>query len=835
MASRARSRLRPAISYLAAVTALAAVYFLMAGVGLRYASIGHSVSLVWPPTGIAFGALTILGYRYWPGVALGAFLANAVTPISIPAAAAIAVGNTLEGLVAAFLLRRAAGPRPRLEVARSLRTLVLVAAPAGALVSAAVGATTLWMARVISGASIPLTVAVWWTGDLLGALVVAPVLLTWAASRERFRIPRGVLEITLLCLGTVVAAELVMGPGVRLPLLGKVDYLYLLFPFVMWAALRFGARGASLITLTLAIVAVWHTTHGAGLFIAGSSMGTMFAVACYLGVVAIAGLAIAAAVTREQESATEILRQRDAQLRVALDAACMGIWSWSAENDTLVWDDTLRRLYGLRPTDQVKRYEDFLSRVHPDDREFVDQTVRRAFGDAGRLDYEFRIILPDGGIRWIADHGRVISAGPDRAAAMSGVCMDVTERRATEEQLRHAHRMESVGRLAGGVAHEANNQMSVVLSAADFVLRRHDIPEAVRMDMDYIRRAAERTAAVTSQLLAFSRRQILSPQVLDLNAAVRRFEATLRRVMGEDCAVRLRLSEHLQPIKADPGQLDQIFLNLALNARDAMPRGGALTVETFPAELSPSTWSLKPAVYVRPGSYAALAMTDTGHGMDKETLSHIFEPFFTTKGIGEGTGLGLSTVYGIVKQSDGYVWAYSEPGQGTTFKVYLATSTEPLDSGQPEAGREQSASGELILVVEDEEQVRKIAGRALQEAGYQVREASSGQEALEILTAGDGRVALVLTDVVMPGMTGKDLAASITEVAPSTAVLFISGYTDGEIVRRGLLSPDAALVQKPFTPNGLVKAVKERLAAQVASQIAHGPNRTGSGREPSIS
>ena len=211
MAFRATSRLHPALSYLAAVAGLAAVYFLMARVGLRFASIGHSVSLVWPPTGIALGALAILGYRFWPGIALGAFLANAASPVALPTAAAIAVGNTLEGLVAAFLLRRSAGPRPRLEVARSLRTLVFLAAPAGALVSAMVGATTLWMAGEISAHAIPSTLAVWWTGDLLGALVVAPVLLTWAASREPLRIPRGVLEITLLCLGTVVAAELVLG------------------------------------------------------------------------------------------------------------------------------------------------------------------------------------------------------------------------------------------------------------------------------------------------------------------------------------------------------------------------------------------------------------------------------------------------------------------------------------------------------------------------------------------------------------------------------------------------------------------------------------------------
>ena len=798
------------------MAALAAIYYVAARIGLRYASIGHSVSLVWPPTGIAISALTLLGYRYWPGVAVGAFLANAGTPVPLLAAAGIAAGNTLEGMVAATLLRRAAGARPRLDVGHSVRALVLAAAPAGALASAVVGASVLWAAKEIASRDIPQTIAVWWTGDLLGALVVAPVLLAWVASREGRGIPRGALEITLLCLGTVLAAEVSLGRGMGLPIFGQVDYLYLLFPFVIWAALRFGARGASLATLTVAIVAVWHVTRGAGPFITGSAAGTLFAVSCYLAAVSITGLALAAAVARERESATEALDQRDAQLTVALDAARMGIWSWSAEDNHLVWDDTLRRLYGLGPGDEVSGYDDFLSRVHPEDRDFVDQTVRRALGDRGRLDYEFRIVLPDGRIRWIADQGRVISKGPGRPAAMSGVCMDVTERKATEEQLRQAHRMESVGRLAGGVAHEANNQMSVVLGAADFVMRRPDLPEAIRADMEYIRSAAERTATVTAQLLAFSRQQVLNPQVLDLNAVVGKFEPTLRRVMGEDCAVMLRLSEGLQSVRADPGQLEQVLLNLALNARDAMPHGGVLTVETLAAELTSSMAGLKPDVTVRPGSYALLSVTDTGHGMDRSTLDHIFEPFFTTKDVGQGTGLGLSTVYGIVKQSDGYVWAYSEPGQGATFEIYLRCSAEPPESVDAGEATEQRATGELILVVEDEEPVRRIAGRALQEAGFRVREAASGQQALELLAAGGEPVALVLTDVVMPGMGGKELAARIQELVPGTPVLFTSGYTDGEIVRRGLLSPDAAFLQKPFSPDGLVQALRHKLAGQAA-------------------
>ena len=798
------------------------MYYVAARLGLRYASIGRSVSLVWPPAGIALAALAGLGLRYWPGVAIGAFLANVATPIPLVAAAGIASGNTLEALVATFLLKRLGGAKPRLDEMATVRGLVLAAAPVGALASAVVGAITLVLTRQIEGGTLGATIGTWWTGDLLGALVVAPALLTWISEPDQRGIPRGVLEIALLCMATAIAAELALGSDSRSGLFGSVDYLYLLFPFAIWAALRYGPRGASLVTLIVGIVAVWHTTRGSGPLSTGSAPGTLFAVACYLGALAVTTLALTAAVTRERRSATEALRRREEQLAVALDAARMGIWSWSSEDNRLVWDDTLRALYGLGPDDHVTGYDDFLSRVHSDDRAFVDETVRKALREGGRLDYEFRIVRPDGRIRWIADQGRVTSSGPGSPPAMTGVCMDVTDRRATEEHLRQAQRMESVGRLAGGVAHEANNQMSVVLGAADFILRRNDIPEAVRADVEHVRRAAERTAAVTAQLLAFSRRQVLNPQVLDLNELIRRFEPTLRRLMGEDCAVVLRPGAAAHPVKADPGQLEQVLINLALNARDSMPRGGTLTVETFAATLTEATATLKPGVRVYPGAYSVLAVTDTGHGMDEETLSHIFEPFFTTKGVGRGTGLGLSTVYGIVKQSEGYVWAYSEPGQGTTFKIYLKVSTEPALSGRVEADK-PCGSGEVILVVEDEDSVRRIAGRALEDAGFTVREAGSGKQALELLSTIEKRIALVLTDVVMPGMSGKDLAANIAQMSPGTPVLFTSGYTDGEIVRRGLLAPDAAFLQKPFTPDVLVRAVRERLVTGNAGRDGAAP------------
>ena len=808
--------------YLARLALLAAVYYGAALLGLHYASIGQSISLVWPPTGIAIAALTMLGYRYWPGVALGAFLANAATPVPLLAAAAIAVGNTLEALVAAYLLRRTAGPRPDLDEIRTTRTLLLAAAPLGALCSAGIGSATLWLTGAIPTPGAVTAAAIWWTGDFLGALLVAPVFFAWARSRQAEANTRRLLEVVLLCVGTFVAAELGLAQLLGSSTLNALNYPYLLFPFVIWAALRFGARGASLMSLTVAVMAVVHTVRGGSPFVGASSVETLVALACYLVLVSVTAMILAAAVRWERQQATAALTESEARLHRALNAARMGIWFWSVERNELTWDVNLRQLYGLGSREPISTYEGFLSRVHPDDRVFVTERVRRALEEGGDLDYEFRITLPDGRVRWIADQGEIRRDEQGRPIYLTGVCTDVTDRRLAEERLRQAHRMESVGRLAGGVAHEANNQMSVILGAADFILRRTDVPEAVRTDVEFVQKAAERTAAVTAQLLAFSRRQILNPEVFDVNAVVKAWEPVLRRIMGEDCAVVLRLTPALGHVRADPGQLEQVLLNLALNARDAMPRGGTISLETFGTELTPAYARAKPGTAVQAGDYIVLAVTDTGHGMDRETLSHIFEPFFTTKGIGQGTGLGLSTVYGIVKQSEGYVWAYSEPGQGTTFKIYL-----PVRSGSPVPGQKKSLpvptrAGERILVVEDEAPVRLMMKRALEDAGYTVLDAGSGDEALDIVARTTGQINLVLTDVVMPGRGGRELAEQLRKQMPDVPVLFTSGYTDGEIERRGLLGPEAAFIQKPLTPSALVRAVQKQLGTVTPPEAGDG-------------
>jgi CheY-like chemotaxis protein len=337
--------------------------------------------------------------------------------------------------------------------------------------------------------------------------------------------------------------------------------------------------------------------------------------------------------------------------------------------------------------------------------------------------------------------------------------------------------------------------------------------------VESIKRAGERTATVTAQLLAFGRRQILRPQVLDLNAVVRDFEPVLRRSLGEDCTLELRLSARIGHVRADRGQIEQVLLNLAINSRDAMPDGGRLIIETASTTLTKEYSSFKPDVAIRPGPYAQLIVSDTGHGMDRSTLAHAFEPFFTTKEVGQGTGLGLSTVYGIIKQSDGYVWAYSEPGQGTTFKIYLPVEESEVTTPPPELVHKRASSGEVIMVVEDEETVRTMTGRLLKSEGYEVLEAADGRQALDLAAANGKRIDLVLTDVAMPNLSGRDLADNLKQLRPGLPVLFMSGYTDDEMVRRGLIDPDQPFLSKPFTP--------EVLAAKIRTLLDRAPVRPG--------
>ncbi|MDQ3743312.1 MAG: response regulator [Acidobacteriota bacterium] len=393
---------------------------------------------------------------------------------------------------------------------------------------------------------------------------------------------------------------------------------------------------------------------------------------------------------------------------------------------------------------------------------------------------------------------------------------NITERRAaeealrkSEEHLRQVQKLEAVGCLAGGVAHDFNNVLTAILGYSQLALRciREDDPS--RRYLEEIKRSALRAASLTQQLLAFSRKQVLQPVVLDLNHVVSDMEQMLRRLIGEDVDLVTALDPALGRVKADPSQIEQVLMNLAVNARDAIPRGGKLTVETQNVHLDAAY--ARSHVSVRPGRYVMLAVSDTGTGMDDETRRHIFEPFFTTKEIGKGTGLGLSTVYGIVKQSGGNIWVYSEPGHGTSFKIYL-----PLveDEAQvvPVAPTPEAARGtETVLVVDDDEMVRNLAREALELEGYTVLTARDGCEALALCRERRAEVDLLITDVVMPEMSGRELAERLADECPGARVLYMSGYTDDAVVRHGVLEAGTHFLQKPFTPGGLARKVREVL------------------------
>ena len=463
------------------------------------------------------------------------------------------------------------------------------------------------------------------------------------------------------------------------------------------------------------------------------------------------------------------------------------------------------------------RADEFLSnpglwgeRVHADDRAAVRARRERVLQlrRPERLEYRFR--HQDGSIRWLEDEIVPVLDSVGAVERLDGVARDITERHRLEGRLVQTTKMEAVGRLAGGIAHDFNNILTAVLAHSEFLAEAMSAGDPRKDDVEEIRRCALRAAALTQQLLAFSRKQVLQPKVLALNEVVRGVEKLLRRLIGEDIALKVRLAPDLGMIQADPGQLEQVLVNLAVNARDAMPSGGTLTIETVNGA-PPQTETAEQGVQ-GPMEYVILSVADTGIGMDAETRAHIFEPFFTTKEVGQGTGMGLATVYGIVKQSGGFVTVESTKGQGAIFGIYLPRTSQPpaIESVISEAPARARPS-ETVLVVEDQREVRDVVCRTLEQSGYRVIPAVSAEDARRLVQAHPERVSLVLTDVVMPGGSGPDLVAWLQRRHPGVRVLYMSGYTDPAVGEQDLRSGGLPFIQKPFDRMTLAKRVRETL------------------------
>ena len=524
----------------------------------------------------------------------------------------------------------------------------------------------------------------------------------------------------------------------------------------------------------------------------------------------IRGIVLNARDVSERKRADLALRESEERYRDlfdnATDLVCMAAPDGSLLYVNKAWQQGTG--YG---DDEIGRMQ-LLDIVHPESRGYYTEVVDRVLRGE-RLDHVELVFMPKAGPPITVEGNLSCTFKDGVPSTVRGIYRDVTERKRVEEQLRRAERMQAAGKLAGGVAHEVNNMMTGVIGFSEFVLRSLEPDDPRKADVEEVIKAGTRAADVTRQLLAFTRQQVLRPQMVQINAVVSEMEKMLRRSLGEDKLLELRLSPEAGEIRADRGQLEQVLINLVLNARDAMTGHGRVSIETALAVWDDVYAQRHGGVDIPLGRYVMLAVSDNGCGMDDDVQERIFEPFFTTKPIGQGTGLGLSTVYGIVKQSGGYVWVYSEPGEGSVFKVYLPQARVASEPDEPaiEPVTAPAGGSETILVIEDESVVRKLACRGLRDHGYNVVEAPNGAQALRYIREHPQLVDLVISDVVMPEIGGREFGQRLATLDPDLPILYMSGYTGEDVVQRGLLDPGAPFQQKPFTPAGLALKVRQML------------------------
>jgi PAS domain S-box-containing protein len=535
----------------------------------------------------------------------------------------------------------------------------------------------------------------------------------------------------------------------------------------------------------------------------------------------------------EQKRAEEALRGSEARYRALVVATAQIVWTASPDGSMAMTDLSQWESFTGQPSGEGA-WRGWMEAIHPEDRAEATRAWTEAIRGRQPLATRHRLRRGDGEFRHMEVHGVPVLDAHGAVREWIVAHTDITEQVRGEEQLRQAQRLQAVGTLAGGVAHEVNNQLMAVLGFGDFALTAlgPDHPQA--SDVQEMVRAATRAAQVAQQLLTFSRRQARQSRVVELHTAVKELVPVLQRLLGADKTLVLAPTSARRSVLADPTQIDQVLINLTANARDAMGTGGKLSIAVADVVLDEAFVRAQGVSDLLPGPYVRLTVADTGVGMDQATLAQIFEPFFTTKPVGQGTGLGLSTVYGIVKQHDGFITARSQPGVGTTMQVYLPSAPDEL-LGEGEAGQKErfqaapAMHGATVLVVEDEPAIRSLARRSLEAAGLTVVEAENGRHALEVVSAGGEPPQLVLTDVIMPGLSGRELGEAVAAARPGLPVLFMSAYTGDDVLARGLLPEQAPFIQKPFAPEELVARVRSLLAE---SAIGYQLSAIGSSLKP---
>lgn len=499
------------------------------------------------------------------------------------------------------------------------------------------------------------------------------------------------------------------------------------------------------------------------------------------------------------------LEEQRIHLQVALDAGGLGIWTYNPKERQGSWDVQTRRIFGVPDDTPAPSADDLLSTyVHPEDRERVAKALEQTQTTGRYGPLQHRIVRREGDVRWVHASGLAVRDHEGQIVSIVGSAQDITDRRLLEERLLEAQKLESIGRLAGGVAHDFNNMLTAIFGNLQFAEEATSLDEA-RPLLEAIRLTAERSAALTAQLLAFARRQVIEPKLIDPNDLIRRLDTVFQRAIGEQVKVVLSLAARGR-IRADESQLEQVVMNLVTNARDAMSSGGVLTLETLDVTLDQHYADSH--ADVQPGRYVLVAVSDTGPGIPPDALPHLFEPFFTTR-VG-GTGLGLATCYGIVKQNGGHLNVYSEPKQGTTFKVYLPRIDADIIAERSEETTTAPSRGERVLFVEDETPVRSVVERILRRHGYQVTSVTTAEDALRLAET-EPAFDLLVSDLVLPKMGGRALSEQLSERMPDLRTLFISGYTENAIVHGGVLEPGIYFLQKPFSPSDLLRAVQKVL------------------------
>jgi PAS domain S-box-containing protein len=762
VAQRGRESLR--------LAAWALAYLAAHAVGVAFADPVRHVGAIWPASGIGVAALLSTPRRRWPAMlaAIGGvgFVANALHGGALAMDLGFLAANAAEFALVVALVERVC--RREISFAHVDEVLALAAATVAAnMVVGLIGAGSPWL---FGSAPFWPTYWTWCSTNVLGTILVTPFAIAWTRTREPGA-PSRPLETVVFGIAWCAGAWITThesglgGPFAPQP--------YMLLCLVPWAALRLGLRAVTTAMLALGAVvssAVLSRTMNRDLAPVNLA-DAMIKAQIYVGIASVTGLLLVAR-TSEARLAHAARSKSAAHFLIALEAAQMGTWEWDVASGAIHWSDRVVRMFGVRSGGFSGGFEDYLALIHPDDRAIVAAEIERAL-QHGSSDYnvEHRIVWPDGAVRWLACRGRVDRDALGKPTRMAGTVVDITVQQHVAERLRQTQKMEAIGQLAGGVAHDFNNILAAILTQAEVARRR--APAEDRPLLGEIIAATERGASLTQQLLAFARRQVLLPKPLDLNVVVTDIAAMLRRLLGDEQRMRVELSKAPLVTCADAGMLGQVLVNLALNSRDAMPDGGELTIATAETVVEHEDELGAP-----PGPYAMITVTDTGAGIAPEHLSRLFEPFFTTKPPGKGTGLGLATVFGIVKLHHGFVRVASEVGKGTSVEIFLPPTDEAIAVPSPRPAKpEPAGERETILLVEDDANLRKTTRMLFEMSGYVVVEARNGVEALSMWAEHGERIGLLFTDMTMPeGLDGRQLAAELRRRRPELKVILTSGY-----------------------------------------------------------